>query len=554
MKPLDSRVEATGTTAPAQNLRAFDEILDLVKDGKLTRRQAVGRVAALGLGAAALGVGGAGLRRSTAAAQDATPKPGGILKVGLQADPTALDPQLQSLTAIWKIVEQVYGTLVRIAPDLSVQPSVAESWTVSDDGLTYTFKMRQGVNFHPPLSRPVVAGDVKYSFERLLDPATASTSAAELASVATIEAPDDATLVLTLKAPDAALLANLAGQACIIFAKETIDEHGDLSQVAVGSGPFIFKEYVPNTRIVLEKNPEYWEEGLPYLDGMEMIPVSEDTSRTTAVVTGTVDFIEYAPLRDIETFEGDDSIVLAGDANTNIRFIAFNLEREPFNNPLVRQAIAKVVDRDAMIAAAVDGYGTPTEVLFPQEFWAALQQPVSPPDVEGAKALMTEAGFPDGFETTITSWSAYSFLSNAAVVLQEQLKQINIEAELNLVENATMIADVHTNSVFDIAVTGTSGYIDPNGIIADFRSDSSSNFVNYNNPEVDTLIDQGLQATDQAARAEIYQQIQTLLLQDLPWINLFIANQYEAMKSYVKGYTHIATGSNIEFRNVWLDK
>ncbi len=546
MKSLDSRVGE-------KDVRAFDEILDLVRTGKLSRRQAVGRVAALGLGAAALGIGGVGARRS-AAAQDATPKPGGILKVGLQADPTALDPQLQSLTAIWKVVEQIYGNLVRIAPDLSVVPNVAESWEISPDGLTYTFKMRQGVNFHPPLSRPVVAGDVKYSFERLIDPATASTSAAELASVATIEAPDDATLVLTLKAPDASLLANLAGSPCIIFAKETIDEHGDLSQVAVGSGPFIFKEYVPNTRIVLEKNPDYWEEGLPYLDGMEMIPVSEDTSRTTAVVTGTVDFIEYAPLRDIKTFEADDSLTLAGDANTNIRFIGFNLDREPFNNLLVRQAIAKVVDRDAMIAAAVDGYGTATEVLFPQEYWAALQQPVTPPDVEGAKALMVEAGFEDGFSTTITSWSAYSFLSNAAVVLQEQLKQINIEAELNLVENATMIADVHTNSAFDIGVTGTSGYIDPNGIIADFRSDSSSNFVNYANPEVDTLIDQGIQETDQAARAEIYQQIQTILLQDLPWISLFIANQYEAMKTYVKGYTHIATGSNVELRNVWLDK
>ncbi len=554
MKPLDSRVGDAGTTVREHDLRAFDEILDLVRDGRLTRRQVVGRVAALGLGTAALGVGSVRARRSAAAAQDAAPKPGGILKVGLQADPTALDPQLQSLTAIWKVIEHIYGRLVRIAPDLSVVPEVAESWTVSDDGLTYTFTLRQGIMFHPPLERELVAADVKYSFERLVDPATASTSAADLASMASVEAPDPYTVVLTLKQPDASLLANLANQSCIIFAKETIDEHGDLSQVAVGTGPFIFNEYVPNTRIVLEKNPNYWEEGLPYLDRMELIPVSGDTSRTTAVVTSTVDFIEYAPLGDIETLEADDSLVMAGDANTNIRFIAFNLEREPFNNPLVRQAIAKVVDRDAMIAAAVDGYGAATEVLFPQEHWAALQQPVTPRDVEGAKALMTEAGLGDGFETTITSWSAYSFLSSAAAVLQEQLKEISIVAELNLVENATMIADVHTNSVFDIAVTGTSGYVDPHQIISDFRSDSSSNYMNYANPDVDALIDQGVQATDQAVRAEIYQQIQTILLQDLPWVNLFIANQFEAMKSYVKGYTHIATGSNIEFRNVWLDK
>jgi len=532
---------------------AFDEILEQVRTGVLTRREAMTRFAALGVGATAAGIG---LRSSlrSANAQDATPKPGGILKVGLQADPTALDPQLQSLTAIWKVVEHIYGRLTRIAPDLSVVPELAESWEISDDALTYTFKLRQGVMFHPPLERELVAADVKFSFERLVDPATASTSAADLASMASVEAPDPYTVVLTLNQPDASLLTVLAGQSCIVFAKETIDEFGDLSQNAVGTGPFMFEEYVPNTRVTLVKNPTYWEEGLPYLDGMELIPVSEDTSRTTAVVTGTVDFIEYAPLRDITILEEDDSLTIAGDANTNIRFIGFNLEREPFGNPLVRQAIAKVVERDAMIAAAVDGRGTATEILFPAEFWASLQQPVTAPDVEGAKALMTEAGFPDGFSTTITSWSAYSFLSNAAVVVQEQLKQIGIEAELNLVENATMITEVYTEKTYDIAVTGTSGYIDPNGVIQDFMTGASGNFVNYSNPEVDELITQGIAVTDQAARAEIYQQIQALLLADLPWINLFIANQYEAMKSYVMGYTHIATGSNIELRNVWLDK
>lgn len=535
---------------------AFDEILEQVRTGMLTRREAMARFAALGVGATAAGIGLRSNLRSAAAAkaQDATPKPGGILKVGLQADPTALDPQLQSLTAIWKIVEHIYGRLTRIAPDLSVVPELAESWTISDDALTYTFTLRQGVMFHPPLERELVAADVKFSFERLVDPATASTSAADLISMESVEAPDPYTVVLTLKQPDASLLTVLAGQSCIVFAKETIDEFGDLSQNAVGTGPFMFEEYVPNTRVTLVKNPNYWEEGLPYLDGMELIPVSEDTSRTTAVVTGTVDFIEYAPLRDITILEEDDSLTLAGDANTNIRFIALNMDREPFGNLLVRQAIAKVVDRDAMIAAAVDGRGTATEVLFPREFWAALQQPVAPPDVEGAKALMVEAGLPDGFQTTITSWSAYSFLSNAAVVLQEQLKQIGIEAELNLVENATMIADVNTNKTYDMAVTGTSGYTDPNGVIQDFASDASGNFVFYENAEVDELITQGIAVTDQAARAEIYQQIQALLLADLPWINLFIANQYEAMKSYVMGYTHIATGSNIELRNVWLDK
>jgi peptide/nickel transport system substrate-binding protein len=166
---------------------------------------------------------------------------------------------------------------------------------------------------------------------------------------------------------------------------------------------------------------------------------------------------------------------------------------------------------------------------------------------------MAEAGLADGFSTTITSWSQYSFLSNAAVVLQEQLRQIGIEAELNLVENATMADQVYLEKNYDIAVTGDSAYVDPNTLILqNFKSGESGNFANYSNPEVDELIDQGIAVTDQEERARIYQEIQALLLEDLPWISLFVANQYEAMKDHVQGYVHIPTGSNASFRTTWI--
>ena len=539
--------------ASGDNPRAFNQLLSDILAGRLNRREVVVRASALGLSAASLRTLSAVAAPGSRLQDAATPRPGGILKVGLQADPTALDPHKQSLTAIWHVVEHIYNRLTRIQPDLTVAPELAESWDISDDGLVYTFNLRQGVTFHN--GRPMVAEDVVYSFERLVDPETASTSAADLASMEKVEAPDELTVVMTLKAPDASLLATLSGQSTIIIAREVVEENGDLSQVAVGTGPFIFKEYVPNTRIVLEKNPEYWEEGLPYLDGMELIPISEDTSRTTAVVTGTVDFIEYAPLRDVEILEQDSSLALAGNENTNIRFIGLNLEREPFNNLQVRQAIAKVVNRDAVLGPAVFGHGSATEILFPDTYWAALEHSVTPPDVEGAKALLAEAGYPDGFETSITSWSAYSFLSDAAVVVQEQLKQIGVEAELNLVENATMVDQVYTTKEFDIAVTGESAYVDPNTLIqSNFGTGESGNFVSYSNERVDELIVEGIATTDEEARQQIYAEIQQILLDDLPWVNLFIANQFEAMKDDVKGYTHIPTGSNIALRETWLDR
>ena len=438
-------------------------------------------------------------------------------------------------------------------PDLTIEPGLAEGWEISEDGMSYMFVLREGVTFHD--GTPLKASDVKFTFERLVDPETASTSASELASMKSIEATDDRTVVITLNAPDAAFLTNLAQPALVIYSEAFVKaNNNDISQVAMGTGPFRFVEYVPNTRIVLEKNPDYWEEGLPYLDGIEMTIAADDTSRTAAIVSGAVDFIEYVPLRDVDTLQQDPNLALAGDTNTNIRFIGFNLSKEPFDNPLVRQAIAAVVDREAMLGPTVFGHGTPVEALFPPDFWAALQQEVRPADVERAKSLMEEAGHADGFSTTITSWSQYSFLSNAAVVLQEQLRQIGIEAELNLVENATMVDQVYVGKTYDIAVTGESAYVDPNTLILpNFKSGESGNFVNYSNPEVDALIEQGIATTDQDERARIYQEIQTILLEDLPWVNLFVANQYEAMKTNVKGYVHIPTGSNIAFRTTWIE-
>jgi len=534
--------------------RSYHRLLADAAAGRLTRREVLGRGAALGLAAPFLTSLATATPGVATAAQDATPTTGGILKVGLQADPTALDPHKQSLTAIWHVVEHIYDRLVRVQPDLSVEPELAESWEISPDGLVYTFRLRSGVAFSD--GTPLLASDVKFSFDRLKAPETASPSASDLAAVASVDAPDEATVVLNLTAPDASLLAILSNQSCVVMSEAFVTaNNNDVSQKALGTGPFTFREYVPNTRVVLDKNPTYWETGLPYVDGLELTIASDDTSRTTAVVTGTVDFIEYAPLRDIEILEQDANLTLAGDSNTNIRFVAFNTTREPFNNPLVRQAIAAVIDREAMLGPAVFGRGTPTEVLFPPDYWAALPQEVRPADVARAQELLTEAGFPDGFTTSITSWSQYSFLSAAAVVLQEQLKLIGIEAELNLVENATMLEQVNQTKQYDIAVTGTSAYVDPNSVIfGNFKSTEASNFTGYNNPEVDALIDQGIAVTDQAQRAEIYQEIQRLLLQDLPWVSLFVANQYEAMRSDVKGYEHIPTGSNHALRRTWLDR
>ncbi len=186
----------------------------------------------------------------------------------------------------------------------------------------------------------------------------------------------------------------ISSQSCIIIPKEVVEENGDLSQVAIGSGPFKFIEYVPNTHVKLEKNTDYFEAGIPYLDGLELLIAAEDTSRTAALVQGTVDFIEYAPAQDIPILEDDDSIQLAGNSIQQIRMIGFNLTREPFNNQQVRQAISMAIDRGPVIDAALSGFGTPTEQIFAADLLARLgEREIPAPDIEGAKALLAEAGY-----------------------------------------------------------------------------------------------------------------------------------------------------------------
>lgn len=546
-----SRIRTNGS-----DLQTVQRLNNAIRRGRLTRREAMLRGGALGLSLPSMMalhgmVGGADI--SAASRQDAEPVAGGTLRLGVQADPAELDPHKTSLTAAWHVIEHVYETLVTVGETLdSPVPGLAETWDISTDGTTYTFNLRQGVVFHN--GREFVADDVKYSYERILDPATASPVSSDLAIIDAIEVADDYTVVINLKNADSSFLAKLMGSSFSIVPQEVVEENGDLMQTMVGTGPFAFVEYVPNTSVMLERNADYWESPYPYLDALEITIVPDNTARTAALVSGTVDLIEYAPVQDLPIYEEDETLVVTGNENTNIRNMTVNVSREPFNQLQVRQAMSKAIDRQPVIDSAVFGYGTATNVLFPESYWAGIPSEIPPPDLDGARALLQEVGLGDGFEATIQSWAQYPFLSNAAIVIQEQLRQIGIETEVDLQENAILLENYFGGN-FDLSVTGTSAYVDPNDVVqTNFGTGEDANGGGYSNPEVDRLIAEGVAITDQAERAEIYGEIQRILLEDLPWINLFIAEQYEAMKTYVMDYVHIPTGSNRSIKRVWLDQ
>lgn len=516
-----------------------------------------------GAGGGALAFALVGLGGMPAFAQDAspdaaagtpaeTPVTGGTLRVGVQGDPTTLDPHLTVLAAAGVVVGLAYEGLVEVDADLVPQPAIAARWGISADGLTYTFALRDNVVFHN--GRALVADDVKYSLERVMNPDTGSPSQTYVGGIASIDVPEPATVVIALKAPDASFLAKLAYWGVSIVPREEVEKNGDLSQTMVGTGPFTFQEYVPNTSLAFGRHDAYREAGKPYVDGLEIQIVPTDTTRTTALVSNTVDIIEQVPHKDIELLRGQDGVQLAGDRATNLRWIVFNLRRPPFDQLAFRQAVAKSLDRQPMIDASVFGFGQPLAGLYPPEFWAGYQGEIPAQDVEGSRTMLASVTLPEGFRPKILAWAAYEFLRSAAVVVQEQLRQAGIEAELDAQENATYLENFFSGN-FDIAVMGASGYMDPDEWIGQsLKTDGVNNAAGYANPELDALLAEGLAVTDQAQRAPVYQQIQQLIIDDAPWISLFTSNTYEGLRSNIRGFQHMLSGSFTSLRDTWIEQ
>jgi peptide/nickel transport system substrate-binding protein len=491
-----------------------------------------------------------GLARS--ATQIGTPVRGGTLKVGVQADPVGLDPHLSVLDAADLVLELVYEGLVTLGPDLQPRPGAAATWSISSDGLTYSFSLQEGLTFHN--GRAVIAEDVRYSLERVQNPETASPDVTHVGGIASIDTPDDATVVITLAAPDASFLTRVSRTGLGIVPRETVEANGDLQLVTDGTGPFVLEEYLPNTYLNFRRNEAYWDTGYPLIDRLELLVIPNDTSRTAALVAGTVDMIEQAPHKDIEAIEANGDLKIAGGLTTNLRWLVFNLQREPFGELALRQAIAQGLNRQPIIDSAVFGFGEPLLGLYPAEFWFGYQGDLPAPDADAAKAAIGALNLPDDLRPKLLTFADYDFLANSSVVVQEQLRQLGIDTEIDPQETATYIENLFSGN-FDLAVMGASGYTDPSEFLTSMlRTGEYTNPGQYSNPALDQLLQAGIETQDPAARAPIYQEAQQLVIDDAPVIALFTSQTFEGLHADVEGFEHWLTGRLSGLRFTWLNR
>lgn len=485
-----------------------------------------------------------------AAAQE--PKYGGTLRVGLADDAKSLDPTFQVNFSERQPLYLIYNTIFKLGSDLSIQPELATDWAFSEDRLSLTIHLREGVKFHD--GTPLDAAAVKWNLDHRMDPAANSPSASALTSVVkAVTAADSKTVVIELKSPAPALLGMLAQREGFIISPTAAQAAGEQFGLnPVGSGPFKFKEWALG-RIVLEKNPDYWEEGKPYLDSVVFSLVPDATTALPRLLTRELDAIDQLSSFDIRALERDESLVFV--PSPGARWISLHMitTSPPFDDVRVRQAIAYGLDRNKIVEIVTGGSGKiangPTP---PSLWWYNPDLTAYPYDPERAKQLLAEAGHADGLSITLALPPVASYRPLSQLV-QEQLKLVGIDVTIRPVSRSEWAELLMTGKINFIPILWTQRP-DPDGLLSLLlQSNSSQNWTRYSNPEFDALLASGREEGDMEKRKAIYWKAEELLARDLPYLNLYFPVAYEGLQSYVRNFEWVPDEIP-RYRDIWIDK
>ena len=460
------------------------------------------------------------------------------------------DPAKQIYAQETPIIHQVLEPLVRWNNDLKLVPHLATSWETIDDCKTWIFHLRPNVKFTD--GTPFDSSAVKSHFERILDPKTGATRRNRIEEVVAIQAADPLTVVFSLKGPNCVFPEMLTSTFACIPSPAAVASSGeppnDFAHTPVGTGPFKFVEWVQDVRIVLEKNPDYWNADAIKLQRLEFWPVRENTTRLILLEQGVVDMADIS-FAQVNVAKSQKDINIQSTPQLSIRYIGFNNQKPPFNDRRVRQAANYAVNKEEMIKYMLFGVGEPAYGPMP-----SVMEDFNPNirhynyDPAKAKALLAEAGFPNGFKATMWTQESGIYRSASDAVV-EYLRQIGIDVEVKILDNAVywdkfdeyLKRDGTTfpnkEGVYDLYVGGWSGgeaaqdYLD-----ALFRSKNYSNSSFYENAEVDKMLDEYKKLVKKEDRSEAFRKLQAIIVEEAPWIFAFHGQSNVGMRKRVKGF------------------
>lgn len=519
--------------------RAYaDHLMSAFRAGHITRRDLIRWAAILGVSVQV---------PVAARAQDASPTPvrGGTVRFA--ADPPAtIEPhQLNDDPGIG-IVHQVCEMLIDNDAEGVLQPRLATAWTPSEGGKVWTIELRQGVTFHN--GQPMTADDVVATFQRLVDPESGSAALAtfDFLTREGIAKSDDFTVVFTLNRAVVDFPAYLNSYHAVIL---PANWPGNFAENPIGTGAFMLEEYVPQQRARFVRNPNYWLEGLPYLDGVEGIIIAAENA-VTALLGGSIELITSNPGA-APLFQDNPDIRISTTPGSGHDGIFMRVDQEPYSDKRVRQAMALCMNRPDLITAVWHGFGElgNDHVIAPVfPLHTPTEQRVQ--NYEAARALLADAGYPDGFSATLTTSSDTTPLPTMAAVVQEMLRPIGIEIEINAVPSSTYFNTDWLETPLNI--TNWGGRATPSQYLTTaYVTDSVWNASHWSNPEFDELVTQLDAELDFEKRKALALQIQETMTEEVPAIIPFFIESVTFMRANVEGYVADRIGFR-DFRRTFL--
>jgi len=474
---------------------------------------------------------------------------GDTLVMIIESSPANLDPRIGTDAASERISTLLFDSLVRRDEHFNMQPALAQRWEIPDP-LTYIFHLRRDVKFHD--GRPLTARDVKWTFDSLLNGGIVSPRAGAYRLVAAVEAPDEATIIFRLKEPFAPLLWNLSNGSMGIV---PYGSGKDFNQKLIGSGPFRFVRAELDKEVVIERNDAYWG-GAPRLRRVRFAVVPDTTTRALELDKGSADVAINALTADmVKTIERQGKLTVTAQPGTTLAYLAFNLRDPILRDVRVRRALAHAIDRRPLIEYLWRGLARPADSVLPPQHWAYNGNvPKYDHDPAKARALLDGAGYtagPDGVRFRLTmKTSTEESTRLMAAVLQQQLRGVGIALDIRTFEFATFYSDVTKGSFQLFSLRWIGGNEDPDIFEYIFHSASTpprrANRGYYSNPRADALIEAGRRELDQASRKRIYAELQQVLAEDLPYIDLWYFDNV-AVHSPRVAHIRLNPSGNYEF-------
>jgi peptide/nickel transport system substrate-binding protein len=470
-----------------------------------------------------------------------TGTPGGELVIALATQPAAIDPINAPSVVEGNVANQMFDSLIWINDDGEIEPALAESWTVSDDGTVYTFTLRQGVTFHD--GEEFNADAVKFTWEAGKNPENAYYDQFELAS--DVRVVDPYTVEIEAPEPNALFLVQVGQWPMLPPDYYTEVGLAEFAKAPVGTGAFKLVEWVQGDRIVMEKFDDYWRDGYPLLDRVVFRPITESSTRAAAIRTGDVDIVNRLSPTDAISLDGAAGVNLLEYSNNRVYYIAFNNLTsgvgQPTENVLVRQAMNLAVDKQGIIDALFEGKGAvPTALLVSGDVgYDDAVQPY-PYDPEQAKQLLTDAGFGDGFSIGMACPSdAYTNFSEVCEAVAAQLGEVGIDAQLDIMESGSfwdLEATKALPPMFGDSWSANSNEPSAYDRIFGAMGGENASYSSWSDPVIDDLLNKVLTTLDDTARAQVFTDIQLQMHDDPPFIYLYQPVTIEATTDRVVDY------------------